>query len=88
MSTIAREKILHEILERESNRMMLSKISEDELKIVKEVISDKLVDFVMGMRAIMDKIQNDPESRDIFIEEIKKKTNIVNDTKIETTVQE
>jgi hypothetical protein len=74
----ARDKILFEIFENEESKNLFAKVPQDELKVIKGIIGEKLPDVILGMRAFSEHVKNNSTIRNALIEVIKNKIGVLN----------
>jgi hypothetical protein len=72
-----KQQILTEVLGNEAYLSAISKVPEGERKMIEEILHGKFLDVIVGMQALADKVQNDPVTRDAFVQALNERVGVI-----------
>jgi hypothetical protein len=72
-----KQQILTEVLGNETYLSAISKVPEGERKMIEEILHGKFLDVIVGMQALADKVQNDPVTRDAFVQVLNERVGVI-----------
>jgi hypothetical protein len=72
-----KQQILTEVLGNEAYLSAISKVPGGERKMIEEILHGKFLDVIVGMQALADKVQNDPVTRDAFVQALNERVGVI-----------